>query len=233
MKLLEKSLLTIVIIGISTVVFSLFLKPFKDYELFQKEYIKLGSSLNPNKTTLFFELREEYLTVKYYLFDYGMTAVVLSLFLLFTVTKNRGLKTYSKKSSIFLLGLISFLVEVCAMYVHLFIDFSRESFPYWADTIAIPMFYLGIFSIWLLLYFLLNIIGLFLKFKTGVSIKDYTLSFKNFSYWYGFQLVITLFVLILSVYEGMFMSVLGVLLWFSFFYSMFVGKLKIRKMLQL
>ncbi|WP_162288581.1 hypothetical protein [Tenacibaculum jejuense] len=217
----------IIIIGISVIIFSLLLEPFDNYELFQKEYIKLGSSLNSNKTALFIELRKQHLTVKYYLFDYGMTAVVLSMFLLFIMTENRELKIYTKKSSIFVLGLIAFIVEVSAIYIHLFIDFGRECFPYWADTIVIPMFYLGIFSIWLLLFILLNTIGLLLKFNAGTSMKDYNLSLKNFSYWYGFQLIVTFCILLFCVYKGMFLSVLGTLLWISFFYSMFVGRLKL------
>ncbi|WP_299711044.1 hypothetical protein [uncultured Tenacibaculum sp.] len=228
MKLLKKSLQVIIIIGVATVVFSLLMEPFKDYELFQKEHVKLGSSLNSNKTRLFFELREKHLTVKYHLFDYGMTTVVLSIFLLFIVIKNKKLKTYNKKNSVFLLGLMSYLTLTGSMFIHLFIDFGRECFPYWADTIAIPMFYLGIFSIWILLYFLLNTIGLLLPFNTGVSLKDYTLSFKNFSYWYGFQFIGAFFILILCINRGMFISVFSVLLWLSFFYSMFVGRLKLK-----
>lgn len=220
--------LIILIIGLVFIGYSFTLEPFKNYDLFHEKYMELDDNItSKNKSTLYFELRKKHLTNKYYFFDYGCILAILSLFSLYIFRKNYDLKTFNTNLKIVFVGFFAFLMTLIAVYTHLFIDYDRECFPNWADSLGIPMFYLGNFSIYVLVWWLINLIGFFKNFKPNQKIKNYAFNFKNFfSYFYGLQLLVTIILLSIFIYDGAFLYVIALLLWTTFYYSTLLGKSK-------
>lgn len=221
MKIINYSIL---VIGLCLIGYSLTLEPFNNYDLFQEKYLQLGKSSEENKSEKYFELREHHLTNKFAFFDYGCTMVVLSLFCLYVTRNNLKLSIYNSKLKIFSLGFWAFITTVISMYGRLFIDVSRESAPHWADSIGIPIYYIFETSIYFLIFFIINLIGLLRVKSLGQDLINYKFSFKNLNlYWYGTQFLVCAYLLFLCVYEGLFLFVFSLLLWLSFNYSMILG----------
>lgn len=211
------------IVGLCLIAYSIPLAPFNDYDTFQEKYQELEASDSIDKSEQYFELRAQHLTPKFVLFDYGTTLVIVALSLLF-VFKKKHLHIYISKIKIFFLGILALILLILSMYLHLFIDYGRESSPHWADSIGIPMFSIAYISRYLVFYLLINFIGLLKKPRKNMSLKKYILHNKIYSLWYLVQIMMILFLLTLSTYEGLFFTVLALLTWLAFFCSMFLDK---------
>lgn len=207
--------------GFLLIILSFTLEPYENYDLFYKKYMEIGESDSENKNKQYTELRNSHLTKKYDYFDYGMTLVILALFLFLIRGKDSFQKKNSKVKSLFL-GLLALILFIISIYFHLFLDYSRGSNPHWADSIGIPLFYIEGTLKYIILFFLLNFLLLLKKSRQQESIKKYIVNNIIFSFWSIIQILIIFLLLVLTIYYGLFFMTLALLVYLLFFSSLFL-----------
>lgn len=125
----------------------------------------------------FFATREKYVTSKYRLHDLGWALIILGGLMYATVgfyvfVKKDPLKPLSKRS-MHVLSQIAYLLLMIGFIYMFFLDFERGEFPWWADSISIPIFGIGTFYIFTAPIFFI-IVSCFLKGydpKTKLDLK--------------------------------------------------------------
>ena len=99
---------------------------------------------------------------------------------------------------------------------------NRGSFPHWADSLGIPMASTFVVFIILLIWYALNLIGIFKAFKTGGLVKN--LSLDSINYWYAIILMLTIILTGVLILEGNFWQTTAGIIWSYFFLSLLVGR---------
>lgn len=126
----------LLLIGVAILGYASSIAPYKDEALFMERYMALSSG----QSTEYSKLRDEMLTPKFQLQDYGGTliAVAVGVFL-FSRRGWQNLK--SPKSRATLLGLVFSVpfLTIGAYVFDLFLGFARGEFPHWADSMGIPL----------------------------------------------------------------------------------------------
>jgi hypothetical protein len=209
------------VIGILLIGYSVTLKPYSNLEEYEQKYLALDGD---NKSEQFFELRKTYLTEKYQFEDYGLTSIVLGIYMLIFFFKGwRLFKIPNHKSKIGLIGIIAVLISVFGYVGDLILESSRGSYPHWADSLGIPlMTEVPLMFIILLIWFALNLIGLKKPFKTGGLVSN--LNIKSINYWYATVLVLLLIQSISLIFYADFWSTAAIMLWNYFHLSLLVGR---------
>ncbi|MES2047042.1 MAG: hypothetical protein V4447_01470 [Pseudomonadota bacterium] len=139
----------LLLIGVAILGYAASIAPYKNEALFMERYMALSSGQN----TEYSKLREEMLTLKFQLQDYGGTLVSAAI-VTFLISRKGWRNMKSPKSRATLLGL-AFVVPfftVGAFVLDLFLGFERGEFPHWADSMGIPLsgspFLLVILLVW-------------------------------------------------------------------------------------
>jgi hypothetical protein len=125
----------ILVVGLMLLCVSMFMRPYSDEVEFQRRYEKLTHQ----DSAEFYRLRSEFETRKYQVFDYGFSAVLLSL-VSCAFLKVRRLR--SSPTHLILYAAIALLVPLLfsAGYVaDLIVAYNRGEFPHWADSLGIPL----------------------------------------------------------------------------------------------
>jgi len=122
--------------GLALIGYALSLPPYKDERSFQVQYM----SPSAGQSTEYSKLREEMLTPRFQLEDCGITLVALAL-PVFLASRRGCLRVSSPKSrgSLAALGLALPFLTVGGYVCDLLLSFGRGEFPYWADSMAIPL----------------------------------------------------------------------------------------------
>lgn len=210
----------ITVIGLVIFGYSLFLEPYTDEQEFNAKYMEITGE---DRSEQFFELRDEYLTIKYSLADYGLTITFIGLIAIFVFYKGwSNFKTVNSKGLIIGLGILATLTTTIFYVADLFNEMARGSAPYWADSLGIPLMSVPPMLILLLIWGALNSIGLRGDFKTGVPVSS--LSFRQINYWYLIISILTSIILILVIIDGYFWMVVPGFLWLYFYISLLLGR---------
>lgn len=210
----------LLVVGISFLYMSTTYERYTNKEEYQSKYMQLKDG--ENRTLQFYELRSEYLTPKFELEDYGFTLSLLSIpFVLISIRGIGKMRTLNKKSWISAIGIFAALLTCSGYVCELFFEMGRDSYPYWADSLAIPLGGAPILLIVSLTWVALNLIGLNGDFKTGVLI--FPLKFDNLNYWYLTILILTTVVLALEIIAGNFWQILSGFLWIYFYLNILTG----------
>jgi hypothetical protein len=210
----------ITVIGLVIFGYSLTLKPYTNEDEYNSKYMQISGE---NRSELFYDLREEYLTIKYPLADYGLTTVIIGLILIFILFRGWSeFRTLPSKKWIISIGFAAVLSTVLCYVGDLFNEYSRGSSPNWADSLGIPLMsvlpMLVILTIWLGF----NLIGLRGDFKANIPVSS--LRFSNINYWYLTISILTIIILILMIIEGYFWMLLPGFLWLYFYISILIGR---------
>jgi hypothetical protein len=207
------------VIGICLLCCATSLTTYTNKQDYFDKYELLHSS---HDTEAFYKLREEYLTPKYRLQDYGLTLILLASGL--SLVFHKGWQTYTpdKKSEIAIIGLVAVFSTTIAVVGDLFLDGFRGEFPWWADTLIIPLMSIPPLFAFLFIWFAIQLTGFFGTFKTNVP-----LSIQKFNgpvLLYAIQLVAMLVITVVIIFEGAFWFLAPAILWCAFFTYLLMGR---------
>lgn len=210
----------LVLAGILLFRYSTTLEPYTNEEEFNEKYLAIEGG---NKSRKFYELQKEYRTHKYSYENYALTSIVLGIAIFIIGFNGVNNTTMPKsKTTIVLVGLLAVLMTVFAYVGDLFLEMHRDSYPHWADSLGIPLMGTpGIFIILLLWYFI-NLNGVWKNIQYGVPVSSFRLN--NLSIWYTFLLALTLFITISSTFFGDFWIVSAGICWCYFYFSILIGR---------
>jgi hypothetical protein len=219
-RLLHIAGLIILIIGIVLIIKSISYQRYTNEKVYQDKYMELTGDIGDSEK--FYKLREEYLTPKFDLENYGITSIVLGLGILtISLIGLDRLKTPSKKIWIVIIGIIAALITNVGYVGDLFLEMSRDSYPHWADSLAIPLMGVPFLILISLGWVGINLIGIKGDFKTRVLI--FPIRFDNLNYWYAIILALTIIFTVWIIIDGYFWQVLSGFLWIYFYLSIMIG----------
>lgn len=135
-QLAMKLAVVLFVAGLGLLAYALSIPPYKNQRLYEHRYLALSAGQNE----AFSKLREEMVTPRYGLEDYAATAIVLALGLL--LVSRRGWKNLSSPRSRAGLVVVAFVAPVlsfAAMVVDLQQGFGRGEYPWWGDSLGIPL----------------------------------------------------------------------------------------------
>lgn len=214
----------ITILSLLIICFSFTLSAYTNEEDFQEKYMaidwqELGSRAASDE---FYKLKDKYLSNKYKFQDYGFTFLIIGIAGLIVFRKGGEVYSPSSKSKVVLLGFGAAFLTVVAYVGDLFLEFFRNSYPWWADSLGIPLMGIPILAIAFFAWAALNMLALNGKFNAGVRIVLSRV--KGSNYFYLTLIVLTLVVLLLCIIDGYFWLLLPSILWLYFYVSLWSGR---------
>ncbi len=213
--------LGIIIIGLVLLGLSQTFERYTNEKEYNEKYMSLSAQENASEK--FHELRKEYLTPKIDLENYGITFTITgTIFLILSIIGFRNLRTPRKKVWIIVTGILAALLTNIFYVGDLFLEMYRESYPHWADSLAIPLMGVPFLIIVSLTWVGVNCIGIRGDFKLGVPLLSIKLS--HLDYWYASILTITILINISTIVSGYFWGVISGFLWIFFYLSILVGR---------
>ena len=221
-KILSFTGLAFLLIGILLISYSLTLEKFTNETAYNERYLAIDSSLS-TASTEFAALRDEYLTPKFMVENYGFTTLILGVIILIMSTMGyERVKTPSNRIWLVSVGVFS-SVLICLAYVgDLFLEMYRGSYPHWADSLGIPLmsvpFILFIFLIWT------GIILIWIKspFISGVALLP--LNLRKSDKFLLIVLFLTILILVYLLVIGSFWMIMPCASWIYFYMSIIQGK---------
>lgn len=217
------------LLGIGAIGFfySLNLPAYKDEDFYHSQYMSIAFDPSPKEASKQFHiLRDSQLTSKYKVQDYSLTVFSIGLVLLFFLKAGgTNITSFNSKKKIFFLGVFSALITSCGFFSSLMLDYHRGEFPWWADSLGIPIFTQDV-PMFLALLGWAIIHSLFVsgKFECGKTV--FKLGVLKSNYWLSFITVISLLFLLASIVYGSFTMVIPGCLWIYFYLSLAAGRTK-------
>jgi hypothetical protein len=126
----------LLLIGLAVIGYAASIPPYTDEKLFMERYM----ALPVGQSEEYWKLRDEMLTAKYQLQDYGGTFISVAVGL-FLVSRRgwRSVKAPKSRATLVLLALAVPFLTVGAYVIDLSLGFFRGEFPHWADSMSIPL----------------------------------------------------------------------------------------------
>lgn len=123
-------------VGAALLSYALTLPPYKNEALFMEQYMAMSAGQNED----YLKLRDEMLTPKFQLEDYGITLVALAV-AVFLVTRkgHMGLRSPSSRKAFVALAILLPFLTVGGYIFDLLHAYDRREFPHWADSMSIPL----------------------------------------------------------------------------------------------
>ncbi len=126
----------LLLVGIAILGFASSITPYKDEALFMERYMALSAG----QSAEYWQLREEMLTPKFQLQDYGGTLIALAVGVFLVSRKGwRNLKSPQSRAALLAVAFASPFLTVGAYIFDLLLGFERQEFPHWADSMGIPL----------------------------------------------------------------------------------------------
>jgi hypothetical protein len=214
----------IALFGLLIFAYSFVLDAYTNAEEYNEAYLSIDREALGREASFeaFHKLREKYLTNKFRYQDYGITFISLGLFLIIVGRKGwANISSPSAKWKTLLLGFGAALLTAAGYVGDLFLEFSRGSYPHWADSLGIPLAGMPIMLIILFFWAAFNMIGLG-KYAPSASISN--MGIHNINWWYGILSLLTALITLLCIYDGFFWLVFPGLLWLYFYLSVMAGR---------
>ena len=138
---------TLVLLGCVLFVGAFTMPPYKDQSLFMERYMAMGVG----QSEAYWKLRDEMLTPRYQLQDYGITLASIGIAGLFFLRKRPGtVSAPRRRSTLIGIAIVAAFAAVSGYVFDLSLAFTWGEFPHWADSMAIPL--MGVpFQLFLLL----------------------------------------------------------------------------------
>jgi hypothetical protein len=209
--------LAFILVGIVLVSYSMTLDPYTNGDLFNQRYMELADTTRDSEA--FWQLREEMLTPKYKLQDYGATSIALGA-LLFLLAFFK-FQSPRQKWSVIAIGVGLPFLTVAGYILDLFFGMSRDEFPLWADSLAIPLMGAPVLFIILLVWSIAHLLFLESGYSGSTSLK-YALS-RHANWWLLFVSSVTLLLTVLLVAEGGYLYAVPGCGWLYFYLSLAAG----------
>jgi len=211
--------IAVTLIFLGTVVFAwgYRMPRYHDKRAYERRYHALDG---PTRSADFYALRAEFLTASYRLQDYGLTAVLLGCVLL-PVSRSRKISGLfpKRKFTVGLLGCAAAWLVYRAEVASLYLDMSRDEFPHWADSIAIPLGGMYIISAALVPWAIVHSF-----FTPSTQGQFQRLKFSVVNCWLALLISVTLAFLLIVVGDGYFWQVIPCALWIAFYLSIWIKR---------
>ena len=219
MLMIKILLIFAILVGITMWGFSLTMEPLKNQEEYESKYSEMGSG----DSEKFFSLRTDHLTGKYRIADIGLALSTLGFLTLLAYIFGNRLKSPPYRLLTLAVGIVAVGLTVFAELFALSLNFKRGEFPWWADSLAIPM--TGIIAICLILILWVFIHSIFMTSKySNLDKISYAVS-KSINPWLAFVSIATLLVIILYAYSGSALHVTAGFVWLYFYLSLAAGRI--------
>jgi hypothetical protein len=207
----------LLVAGLVLFVVGLALPRYHDQEKFEREYAALEG---PTRSKDYHQLRQRSLTASLRIQDYGLTAFSIGVLLYGAVHWRKAVTFLPKtKLAVTLLGTFSAFVVAAAQVGALLMDYARDEFPKWADSLGIPLagvpvIFLAL-AMWGAAHSQLMITG---KAPTA------RLVLSGWAWWLAFLILITSLLLITCAATGYFWLVIPCGLWITFYLSIWISR---------
>lgn len=148
-----KLAISLLLVGIGLMVYAVSMPAYTDEELFRKRYLSLPSGASEE----YWKLRDEMLTPKFKLQDYGATLAFAALLSATVAWRGyAGIRAPSSRVTLDAIAIGLPFVSVGAFVVDLQVAASRGEFPHWSDSIAIPLMgtpiLFAVYMVWVLVH---------------------------------------------------------------------------------
>ena len=129
-----KTALALLITGLAMLAYAMALPPYTDENAFQRKY----GDMKEGDSAAFYALRNEMLTPKYKLQDYGVSTLLLSGLV---ALRRRIWQMTTPRSTLPIVAaaLLAPILAAAAFVFDLFQGQDRGDFPHWADSLGIPL----------------------------------------------------------------------------------------------
>jgi hypothetical protein len=126
----------LLIVGATTLGYACSMAPYTDEALFMERYM----ALSVGQSAEYGKLRDEMLTPKFQLQNYGCSLISLAAGAFFVSQKGwRRLKSPHSRAALFMVALAAPVLTIIAYIFDLFLGFARGEYPHWEDSIGIPL----------------------------------------------------------------------------------------------
>ncbi|MBI5870861.1 MAG: hypothetical protein HZB44_07915 [Actinobacteria bacterium] len=207
--------ITIILIGVALVAYSLTMSPYDNEELFNE-----GSMSLYGQSEEYWELRDEMLTPKYSIQDYGGT-LILGGVVIILLAISHWKPVSSSKGAVICLALTAPFLSSVALVFDLVQGQVRGEFPPWGDSLGIPL--MGVPILWVALSFwaLIHLVFLF----DYSSEKPLTLAFSfKANWWLLFVSFLSALLIIWCLVFGAFWYAIPGLMWLYFYLALAAGR---------
>lgn len=229
-KILSFTGLAIVFLGIALLGYSFTLDRYTDVNAYNESYSSINSSAS-DASEQFAALRDEYLTPKISLENYGLTTLILGVIALIVgAIGYKRLKTPSKRIWLILVGLCASVLVCLASVGELYLGLYRDSYPHWADSLGIPLFSVPFMFLVFLLW-----TGIFLHwmqspFISGVGL--FPMKIRHSNKFLLIVLILTTIILLYLLVSGSFWMIIPGAFWIYFYMSIIQGKIQAKKLIE-
>ncbi|MFZ3088895.1 MAG: hypothetical protein WA123_12615 [Methylotenera sp.] len=205
----------LLVVGSALFSYALTLSPYKDEKLFMERYM----SMSNGQSEQYWKLRDEMLTPKYQLQDYGVTLTSIAI-AIFLVLRNGKVRIQSPKSRKTLVAVaITLPLLTCGGYVFdLLQGFDRGEFPHWADSMGIPLMGVPIQFVILLVWSFAHLAFLRGVYNSSIPLT-HDVSLKA-NWWLLFVSAITAVLVFLLAAAGQYWYAVPGVLWLYFYLSL-------------
>lgn len=205
----------LLVIGAMLWGYALTLPPYKNEQLFMEQYMNMSAGQSEE----YWKLRDEMLTPKFRLQDYGVTlaTIAVSIFLITRKGKVRLQSPNSRKTLVVLAIVLPFLT-VGGYIFDLLQAFDRGEFPHWADSMGITLMGVPIQFILLLLWSLAHLGFLRGAYQPSTPLA-HPLSLK-YNWWLLFISAATAILVLASAVAGQYWYAIPGALWLYFYLSL-------------
>lgn len=189
----------------------------------EAEYTAKYMSLESGEDEKFAELRAAYLTPKYKLQDYGMTAIALGIVIyILNIKGGLQIRTPKNKSNVVVIGLVGNTILSLNLAGMVYLDFQRGGFPHWADSIVLGYFIIALTFLIVSLYLAAHCVFLRSCFVTDVVIAN--VNWRHANLWLALQVGFMVLALSYDVIEGAGFAILGEGFLLYFFLTLLSGR---------
>ncbi len=215
---------TLILVSLVCLVASYSLVPYHNEKEYKEQYSAIDWELDGSElaSDQFYRLRKSHLSLKYPLQDYGLSFFILGISGLVFFKKGKNPESPRSRVKILLLGISASILSVAAYIGDLSLEYERGAFPWWADSMEIPMIVSPFLLLITLLWAGINSLGMFGSFNTGVPLGFKSSHLINLIYLSQFLCVA--FFAIVCLFEGFFWMILPSTLWMYFFLSLKAGR---------
>lgn len=204
----------LLLIGVAIIGYAYSLAPYKDEALFMERYM----ALSDGQSTEYWKLRDEMLSPKFQLQDYGGTVIAIAVGVLVVSRKGwRQLKSPKSRATLLGFAFAAPFLTAGAYVFDLFQGFARGEFPHWADSMGIPLMGVPVLLVVLLVWS-----GAHLAFLRGsYQPAPLVLAVSRKSNWWLLSVsAITVVLVVLCALVGQYWYAIPGVVWFYFYISL-------------
>ncbi len=211
-----KAAFGLLLLGVGLILYSLSLSPYTDEQVFLERYMSLSSGQSKE----YWQLRNEMLTSKYRIQDYGGTACLAGVVLLL-LTRTR-FHNPKERWPLVAMVLSAPAVSVGAFVFDIFQGARRGEFPPWADSIGIPLMGVPVQLAVLLVWALAHLVFLKAPFATS---RPLSFAFsRQANPWLLLVSAATTALIILLAVDGAYWYALAGALWLYIYLALAAGR---------